>query len=123
ANATDADFRLTKWFTVRAGYQYTTRRIRSIEGADFVNVVTPPAARVPIEQENGLHTGLLGVRIRPVKALSILLDTEIGRADRPIYPVSQRNYETYRGRIEYKLKSVRLAGYSRTDYNTNSASL
>jgi hypothetical protein len=58
-----------------------------------------------------------------LKPLSILLDTEIGRADRPIYPVSQRNYETYRGRIEYKLKSVRLAGYSRTDYNTNSASL
>ena len=37
--------------------------------------------------------------------------------------MSQRNYETYRGRIEYKLKSFRVAGYSRTDYNTNSASL
>jgi hypothetical protein len=113
ANSTDADLRLTKWFAVRAGYEYSTRRIRSIEGADAVL----------IEQENVLHTGLLGVRIRPLKALSILLDTEIGRADHPIYPVSQRNYETYRGRIEYKLKSVRVAGYSRTDYNTNSASL
>jgi len=123
ANATDADLRLTKWFAVRAGYEYSTRRIRSIEGADIRGVTTPPSQRVPIEQENGLHTGLLGVRIRPLKALSILLDTEIGRADHPIYPVSQRNYETYRGRIEYKLKSVRLAGYSRTDYNTNSASL
>lgn len=123
ANATDADLRFTKWFAVRAGYEYSTRRIRSIEGADLANVVTPASQRVPIEQQNGLHTGLLGVRIRPLKPLSILLDTEIGRADRPIYPVSQRNYETYRGRIEYKLKSVRLAGYSRTDYNTNSASL
>jgi len=123
ANSTDADLRLTKWFGVRAGYEYSTRRIRSIEGADITGVATPPSARVPIEQENGLHTGLLGLRIRPLKALSILLDTEIGRADRPIYPVSQRNYETYRGRIEYKLKSFRLAGYSRTDYNTNSASL
>jgi len=123
ANSTDADLRLTKWFAVRAGYEYSTRRIRSIEGADITGVTTPPSARVPIEQENGLHTGLLGLRIRPLKALSILLDTEIGRADHPIYPVSQRNYETYRGRIEYKLKSFRLAGYSRTDYNTNSASL
>ncbi|HSP69446.1 MAG TPA: hypothetical protein VLN48_17090, partial [Bryobacteraceae bacterium] len=123
ANSTDADLRLTKGFAVRAGYEYSTRRIRSIEGADLANVPTPASQRVPIEQENGLHTGLLGVRIRPLKPLSILLDTEIGRADRPIYPVSQRNYETYRGRIEYKLKSVRLAGYSRTDYNTNSASL
>jgi hypothetical protein len=115
ANATDADLRLTKWFAVRAGYEYSTRRIRSQESAAIPSGI--------IEQENGLHTGLLGIRIHPLKPLSILLDTEIGRADRPIYPVSQRNYETYRGRIEYKLKSVRLAGYSRTDYNTNSASL
>jgi len=115
ANSTDADLRLTKWFAVRAGYQYSTRRIRSMESTALANGL--------IEQENGLNTGLLGLRIHPVKALSILLDTEIGRADKPIYPVSQRNYETYRGRIEYKQKSFRLAGYSRTDYNTNSASL
>ncbi len=115
ANSTDADLRLTKWFAVRAGYEYSTRRIRSMESTTLSNGL--------IEQENGLHSGLLGLRIRPLKALSILLDTEIGRADHPIYPVSQRNYEAYRGRIEYKRKSFRLAGYSRTDYNTNSASL
>ena len=123
ANSTDADMRLTKWLGIRAGYEYSTRRIRSVEGADLVGTPTPPAARVPIEQENALHTGLLGLRIRPVKGLTVLLDTEIGRADMPIYPVSQRNFETYRGRIEYKLKSFRVAGYSRTDYNTNSVSL
>jgi hypothetical protein len=123
ANSTDADLRLTKWFALRAGYEYSTRQIRSIEGADFGNTPTPAFERVPIEQENGLNTGLLGVRIHPLKALSIMLDTEIGRADRPIYPISQRNYETYRGRIEYKQKAFRLAGYSRTDYNTNSVSL
>ena len=115
ANSTDADLRLTRWFGIRAGYQYSTRRIRSQEST--------AAATGLIEQENHLHTGLLGVRIHPLKALTVLLDTEIGRADKPIYPVSQRNYETYRGRIEYKLKSLRLAGYSRTDYNTNSISL
>jgi hypothetical protein len=123
ANSTDADLRLTKWFAIRAGYEYSTRQIRSIEGADFGNTPTPAFERVPIEQENGLSTGLLGLRIHPLKALSIMLDTEIGRADKPIYPISQRNYETYRGRIEYKQKAFRLAGYSRTDYNTNSVSL
>jgi len=115
ANSTDADLRLTKWFGIRAGYEYSTRRIRSMESVAASNGL--------IEQENALNTGLLGVRIRPLKALSILLDTEIGRADKPIYPISQRNYETYRGRIDYKLKSFRMAGYSRTDYNTNSVSL
>ncbi|MCU1335949.1 MAG: hypothetical protein JWO19_1530 [Bryobacterales bacterium] len=115
ANSTDADLRLTKWFGVRAGYEYSTRRIRSIETTSIPSGL--------IEQENRLHTGLLGLRIHPVKVLTILLDTEIGRADRPIYPISQRNYEVYRGRIEYKLKSFRVAGFTRTDYNTNSASL
>ena len=115
ANSTDADLRLTKWFAIRAGYEYSTRRIRSIEGDQN------PSA--PIEQVNGLHTGLLGLRIRPVKALSILLDGEIGRADKPFDPVSDRNYQAFRARIEYKLKSIRVAGYSRTDYNTNSVSL
>jgi len=123
ANSSDADLRLTKWFGVRAGYEYSTRRIRSIEGADVPNVPTPASERVPFEQENALNTGLLGLRIRPLKPLTILIDTEIGRADKPIYPISQRNYEAYRGRIEYKLKNMRVAGYSRTDYNTNSASL
>jgi hypothetical protein len=123
ANSTDADLRLTKWFAIRAGYEYSTRRIRSVEGADVVNVPTPASERVPIEQENALNTGLLGVRIHPLKPLSILLDTEIGRADKPIYPISQRNYQTYRGRIEYKQRAFRVAGYSRTDYNTNSVSL
>ncbi|HEY2843531.1 MAG TPA: hypothetical protein VGJ09_07780 [Bryobacteraceae bacterium] len=123
ANSTDADLRLTRWFALRAGYEYSTRRIRSVEGVDIPGILTPASERVPIEQENGLNTGLLGVRIHPLKALSILLDTEIGRADKPIYPISQRNYETYRGRVEYKLKNLRLAAYSRTDYNSNSASL
>jgi hypothetical protein len=115
ANSTDADLRLTKWFAVRAGYEYSARRIRSQESTSIPSGL--------IEQENGLQSGLLGLRIRPIKVLSILLDTEIGRADRPIYPVSQRNYQTFRGRIEYKQKSWRVAGYSRTDYNTNSDSL
>ncbi|MEP7355444.1 MAG: hypothetical protein ABI824_19615, partial [Acidobacteriota bacterium] len=57
ANSTDADLRLAKWFAIRASYQYSTRRIRSIEGQNFA---VPPT---PIEQQNGLHSGILGLRI------------------------------------------------------------
>src|SRR6185295_6983888 len=42
ANSTDADLRLARWFAIRAGYQYSTRRTRSIEGADVGTIPTPP---------------------------------------------------------------------------------
>ena len=116
ANQTDLDYRPVRAFGVRAGYQYSSRRIRSIE--DFGG-----STGSPVEQTNGMHTGLLGVRFRPARPLAINLDAEIGRADRPIFPISQRNLQAFRGRIEFKRGAVRLAGYARSDYSTNSASL
>jgi hypothetical protein len=123
ANSSDADLRVNKWLSLHGGYQYSSRQIGSIEGADVPNVPTPPLARVPLQQDNGLQDFVAGVRLRPLTGVSVLLDTDIGLASRPIYPISQRNYQTYRGRIEYKRKSYRVAAYSRTDNNTNSISL
>lgn len=115
SNAGDADYRPVNWFGLRAGYQYSSRRIRSIE--DFGGGASP------VEQTNGLHTGVVGIRIRPLKPLTINLDGETGRADRPIYPVSSRKLHALRGRIEFRRGGLRLAGYARSDYSTNSASL
>ncbi|MEO5925595.1 MAG: hypothetical protein ABIR70_17365 [Bryobacteraceae bacterium] len=117
ANATDADYRPFRWFGLRLGYQYSTRRVRSIQTAN------PTGIQPLAEQENGLHTGILGVRLRPSKSLTINLDGEIGRADQPFYPVSGKNFQAFRGRIEYRRDAFRFAGYLRTDYNVNSGSL
>ncbi len=116
ANSTDADLRLARWIGLRLGYEYSTRRITSQEANQ-----DQPAPM--IQQNNGLHTGLLGVRIHATRALTIRLDGEIGRADRPVFPVSQRNFHALRGRVEYKKGAFRVAGYGRADYNINSASL
>jgi hypothetical protein len=112
ANSTDADLRLSRAFAIHAGYRYSSRRVRSVQNA----------AAAP-EQTNALQTGTLGLRMRPAKPLTITLDAEIGRAGRPIYPISDRNYEAFRGRVEFKRNAFRLAGSARSDYNTNSASL
>lgn len=117
ANSTDADYRPLSWLGVRLGYQYSTRRVRSIEGTNVIGV--QPLA----EQENGLHTGILGIRLRPTKSLTMNFDGEIGRADQPFYPVSGKNFQAFRGRAEYRLGDFRFAGYLRTDYNVNSGSL
>src|SRR5262249_8758596 len=75
------------------------------------------------QQTNIVHSGLGGVRLRPIKPLTIMLDLEIERANRPFYPISEKNYHSINGRIQYKLKSLSLSAWTRTFYNTNSTNL
>src|SRR4029077_8420251 len=48
---------------------------------------------------------------------------ELGHADKPIYPISDKDYHALKARAEYRRKSVRLTAFARSDYNTNSNSL
>ncbi|MGH9631870.1 MAG: hypothetical protein ACRD7E_26490, partial [Bryobacteraceae bacterium] len=117
-NSTDLNFRAAKWIGFYSGYRFSTRRIRSIERLEFQNAAEQTAA----EQDNQLHAGIAGVRLQPVRGFSILLDAEIGRANRPFYPISERNYHAFGGRIQYKAGSLLLAAAAKTNYNTNSVS-
>lgn len=117
SNSTDADYRPATWLGIRFGYQYSNRQIKSIQ---TINPTGPPPAN---EQENNMHTGRLGVRLRPISGLTINLDGEIARADHPFFPISAGNIEAFRGRVEYRRGSFRVAGYARTDYNLNSGSI
>ncbi len=121
SNSTDVDVRVRRWFAVHAGYTRDYRRIASIE--DQANVGQAFTHNTPIEQTNEMNTGVLGFRIKPIKPLTVSLDAEIGRADRPIYPISEKNYQAFSGRIEYKKKTFRAGVFAKTDYNTNSVSL
>jgi hypothetical protein len=55
--------------------------------------------------------------------LTILVDGEVGRSNRPFTPKGERDYSALAGRIEYKLKSLQLMASSRSDYNENSVVL
>lgn len=118
-NSTDVNWRPRKWLGLYSGYSFSNRRIRSVEQVTFFG----EADRVAAEQENTLHDGTLGILLRPVKPLSLNLEGEIGRADRPIYPVSERNYHALGGRARYKLGTLLITGLARSNYNFNSASL
>jgi hypothetical protein len=119
SNQTDLNFRVTKGFGLFAGYAVSTRKVRSTQLETFEGT----GDRVSAEQDNKLHSGTLGLRFRPVKPLTINLDAEIGRADRPIYPISERNYHALSGRIQYQYKTLFLSASTKTNYNTNSVSL
>ncbi|MEO7650075.1 MAG: hypothetical protein ABIZ80_06380, partial [Bryobacteraceae bacterium] len=119
-NSTDAIYRASKWLSFTGGYHYSTRRIRSKESFDI-----PPfgGESVVAEQDNHVHSGAFGLRIKPVKPLTITLDAEILRTDRPFTPISERNFHTLGGRVQYREKNYRLSASYRENYNTNSVSL
>lgn len=118
SNSTDLIYRVTPWVSLHTGYHFSNRLFRS-EGSVAFEDSNPNA--VSAEQENNVHAGRFGVRLKPVKPLTISLDTEVGRADRPFYPISERNYHTLGGRVQYRARSLTLAAAYRENFNNNSA--
>jgi hypothetical protein len=119
ANDTTIDFRATRWLSLFGGYQYSDRQIRSIEQSVFQGNIFS----VPSRQTNLLHSGVFGIRLRPAKPLSIVLDGEIGRANRPLTPIAERNYQALDARLQYKVKTLLFTASTQANYNTNSVVL
>jgi hypothetical protein len=119
ANATDVHYRVEKWLSLYGGYHYSTRRIRDVESfgvpAAFFNTSQ-------YQQNNDLRSGLFGIRIKPVKPVTINLESEIGRANQPFTPISDRNYQALGGRFEYRVRALTLGAAYKENYNNNSVS-
>ena len=118
-NTTDAVFRPSRWIGVRAGYQVSTRRVRSTE----TETIGSFRSGFQHEQTNLVHAGLLGLRMQRVKPLTFNFDAEIGRASQPFLPISEKNYTAFGARAQYKQGSLLLSAAFRSNYNTNSVSL
>ncbi len=115
--STGVNYAPVRWVGLHGGYQFSNRRVRSIE-----HVGLSPAAPLESTQENTLHAGLAGVRLHPAERMRISLDTEIGRADRPFYPISERRYHAFSARAQYRHRKAMVAGTVRTHYNANPVS-
>ncbi len=124
ANSTDVEARMKKKFAVHAGYQYSDRQISVVDSQQKFGLPAPTApANSPGIQTNILQEGTLGFRYRPIQPLVFLVDGEIGRNNHPYTPISDKNYDAFRARVEYKRKSFRALAFAKTDYNNNSISL
>lgn len=118
ANSTDLAYHPTKWFSIHGGFEYSDRHINSVQGQS--NLGDPAPNQAAVEQSNQLKAGTLGFRIKPLKTLTISVDGEVGRENKPIYPISDGNYQAFRARVEYKTKLFRAGAYGKSDYNVNS---
>jgi hypothetical protein len=112
-NNTNLNYQMRKWIGFFAGYNYSDRSINSILTLGM------PA----YEQTSILNAGVFGVRLKPLPPLTILLDGEVGHANRPFAPKSDKNYQTLNARVQYKRKSLMLSAYVQTNYNNDSISL
>ena len=118
-NSSILNYQFNKWLGAFAGYQYSDRRIRSVTGQTVDTFTNSIAAT----QTNIVHTGSGGIRIRPIKPLTIVLDSEVGAANLPIYPTSEKNFHSLGARVQLKLKTVTLGAHTKANYNFNSTSL
>jgi hypothetical protein len=117
-NSTDANLRLNKWFGVYAGFRFTDRLVRTVEGI-ALPAVAGSEARNEYQNSNSLKSGVFGVRIRPVKPLSVSAEGELGRADNPLTPISDRNYHAINGRVDYRTRRLQLSSSYKQTYNLN----
>ena len=113
SNQSDLNYQASKWLGLFAGYHYSDRLIRSVLDA----------AVPPFEQTSILNAGVFGVRLRPLQPVTIVLNGEIGRANHPFTPKSDRNYQALGARVQYKHKSLLVSAYTQANYNNNSTTL
>jgi hypothetical protein len=119
-NSTTANYRVNDWIGFFAGYAYTDRLVRTIE--DFSIPSFNASANALYQVANHLNTGRLGVRIKPIKPLTITLNGEVGRANNALTPISDRNYHTLGGRVDYRTKKLQLATSYGQVYNVGAPS-
>jgi hypothetical protein len=117
-NSTLANYRVNRWLGFYGGYAYSNRLVTTIEAADQP-AIPGSSQRDVYEVSNSLSTGRVGVRMNPWKPLTFNLDGEIGRANNPLTPVSEKNYHTINGRVQYRARNVQLSGSYAQLYNLN----
>ncbi|MEZ5355404.1 MAG: hypothetical protein R2762_22435 [Bryobacteraceae bacterium] len=119
-NQTDLNLKAARWLGLYGGYHFSDRRIRSREEEAVEGFDSDVRSH---EQTNRIHSGLAGLRLQPVRPLRISLDGEIGRADQPFFPLSERKFHTYGARVQYRTRALTFGAASKTSYNANSVSL
>jgi hypothetical protein len=118
ANITDVNYRVNPWLGFYAAYSYSDRQIRDQE-AFAIPSIAGTAASDTYVQESHLSAGTAGIRLRPIKPLTINLEGEDGHASHPLTPVAPRNYHTLGGRTQYRVRKLQLMANYRELYNEN----
>ncbi|HEY3443820.1 MAG TPA: hypothetical protein VGK29_23895 [Paludibaculum sp.] len=119
SNVTDAHFQIRPWLALRGGYQFSDREIKSVEQV----IIEGFPGENRSQQSNRLNAGSAGVRLKPLRTMLLAVDGELGRQDRPFYPTSEKNYEGYSARLQWRPGAFALTALARVANNSNTTTL
>lgn len=118
ANAALVDYQVNKWLGIYGGYDYSDRSLTTIEGAGIPSIPGTYGAEM-YEVSNIEQAGRAGIRLRPLKALTINMEGELDRDSHPLTPVDPGHYHTLNARVAYRVRNLQLSGAYREVYNAN----
>jgi hypothetical protein len=116
-NSTEARYAFSKKFGAYGGYEYSDRRIRSIQAGAAAG---DPLEGVTGDQVNIQHSEYAGFRVSPLDGLQVQFMGELSRANQPFFPISDRNFHGLEARASYRRSNLQLASSYRQRYNNNS---
>ncbi len=120
SNSTELNYRPIRRLGFYGSYKHLRRRIRSERAFEFPG----GSFGIPLEgQDNEVNSGGGGVRLMPISGMRISFDAEVGRADRPLTPISDRNFHTESARVQWRKKGLLLSSYFKSKINANPVSL
>jgi hypothetical protein len=115
SDAVDANYRLTKWLGLNAEYRYSARWL-----IDNLIRTGTTNSRDLNTLNNHLNTGTFGIRLKPIKPLSLDVDVTDGKDNKPLNPISPAHFQNIRARADYRYnKRIRFGASYRQMYNLN----
>ncbi len=120
SNATEANFRPVKQVSLYGAYRSSARRVQAADALrfpdfEFANELTATG--------NDVHSGAGGFRWVPDASLRASFDFEVGRADRPLTPTSERRFHNESARVRWRRNGLFLTGFVRNRVNDNPTEL
>lgn len=116
SNTSEANFRPTRQVSLYGAYRASSRQVTSSEVTRF------PWAEFSEELtsiDNSIRSGSTGLRLLPGYGIRASLDFEIGRADRPLTPLSERRFRNESGRVRWNSGNFTASGHFRNRTNEN----
>lgn len=120
SNASEANYRALKGVSLYGGYRFSTRRSRSSDGLRFADFGFGRALK---SVDNKFQSGAAGVRWLPGSNVRASFDFEVGRADRPLTPTSERRFHNQSARLRWRGGDFTVGAYFKNRVNHNPTQL
>jgi hypothetical protein len=114
-----ADQKVNRWLDLFGGYDYSNRMITSVQDVAVGSFVSD----VPFSQTNTQNDGFFGLRIRPLKGLTMSFEGEASHSSLPFTPKSDGNYTAWKASVSYKVRNLQLSASGQNERNATAASL